>query len=165
MAADSPKVHQWFTRRRIMFLTMVTTVTIALAGFLSFGPRQEDYSTCPLTGRDRMIVTRLGITISDRVSTNGVSVWAEANSVDGIVVGQCGWTPISTVTTHWFAPQLFGESMQPMIPYSLYRGLIKLPDLTPEEALQKYQQAIMAAFNANKSLWQVHQEFLQAGSR
>lgn len=161
MTPDEPAPKVTYRRRLI---AVMSVAFVGIAGF-GFSPKVEHYYQCPLTGRDRIVIARLGVTFSDRVGTNLVSDWAEKNAMTGVVAGQCGWTSISTVTTRLFSSPRFGESMAHMIPHRLHGGTLKLPDLTPEAALRKYQQSIIAAHASNRPLWQVQQEFVEAGDQ
>lgn len=128
-----------------------------------FGPTLETYYRCPLTGQDRIVIARMGLTISDRTYTNSTSSWVGTNGIPGLVAGQCGWTLSGTVTTPWFGAPRFGETFLPPVPRGLREGWIKIADSTPEEALREYQQRILSAFNANESLESVQLEFPGSG--
>jgi hypothetical protein len=85
------------TRRRF-FVAVVLVAVLAIPVAFVFAPHTETNYKCPLTGRDRVVIERLGLTVSDHIASNDVSVWAEANSIAGVVADQCGWETASTVT-------------------------------------------------------------------
>lgn len=140
MADDEPAKR---TARRRWLITVILVVLVGMAGTAS-SPKVEHYYQCPLTARDRIVITRLGITLSDRVTTNRVSAWAETSGISDATAGQCGWTPISTVTTRLFSAPRFGESMAPMILHRLHHGALQQSDLKAKAALRDHQQAILA---------------------
>lgn len=150
--------------RRRWFLIAVSAAVCG-GGIFAFSPQREHFYKCPLTGRGRVVITRLGLTLSDEVNTNSVSVWAEANGMVGIVPGQCGWTPIGTVTSRLFSPPRFAENMVFMIPYRLHAESLKIPGMTREAALRDYQREIKAAHTDKQPLWQVEQKFAQLGGQ
>jgi hypothetical protein len=165
MAPDHPNAtagKRNLVGRRRVIIGFAISVIVAACFRVRFGPQVENHYQCPLTGRSRLVVIRFGVTISDRTTANSVSVWADENGLPEVVAGQCGWTPAETVATRWVSAPLFGESMVPMIPRDLHGKTIILPGVTREEALQKYQTAIMTAFATNQPLWKVQQRILQA---
>lgn len=150
---------------RRLFLGWVIA-SVALVVVLAVrGPRIESYYQCPLTGQGRGVISHAGFTTSDRITTNEVSSWAEVNGISDLVAGQCGWTPISTVTAYWFSPPRFGESMAHMIPRRIHQGSFNLPGKTREETLREYQTAIITAFNAGEPLWRAQQQFVESVMR
>ena len=164
LTTESHATNRGGTRpRRRCFLIVAAMVSMLLFGLVVLrGPKVEYYYQCQLTGRDRIVISYAGFTTSDRTSTNEVSLWAEANSVTNLIAAQCGWTQISTVTTYWFSPPRFGESMTHMIPRRIHQDPFNLPGKTREETLRAYQTAIVTAFNAGKSIWQVQQQFVES---
>lgn len=149
------------TRRRVLLCAAVLAV-LAVPVLYVFGPQVETNLKCPLTGRDRVVIERCGLTFTDKVTPNEVSAWAEPNSIAGVVPGQCGWEFASTVRTEWFSPPLFGCGQTFMIPYRLQQGSISLPGLTKVEALREYQTAIQTAFAAGGSQVAAMQKFLES---